>query len=56
MSVYMMNVIQYLEKNPDLVALLKTQKASLIGISSLEQKAILDAFNSEIELESVAWE
>ncbi|KOP81066.1 competence protein ComX [Lysinibacillus sp. FJAT-14745] len=52
----MMNVIQYLEKNPDLVALLKTQKASLIGISSLEQKAVLDAFSSEIELKSEAWE
>ncbi|MFJ6208995.1 competence pheromone ComX [Lysinibacillus sp. NPDC092081] len=51
----MMNVIQYLEKNPNLVALLKAQKASLIGISSLEQKAILDAFNSEIELESEVW-
>lgn len=48
----MMNVIQYLEKNPDLVALLKSKKASLIGISSLEQKAILDAFNNEVELES----
>jgi competence protein ComX len=51
----MMNVIQYLEKNPHIVALLKTQKASLIGISSLEQKAILDAFSSEIELISEAW-
>ncbi|MFJ8518417.1 competence pheromone ComX [Lysinibacillus xylanilyticus] len=50
-----MNVIQYLEKNPHIVALLKTQKASLIGISSLEQKAILDAFSSEIELISEAW-
>lgn len=51
----MMNVIQYLEKNPDLVALLKAQKASLIGISSIEQKAILDAFCSEIEWKSEAW-
>lgn len=51
----MMNVIQYLEKNPDLVALLKAQKASLIGISSLEQKAILDAFSCEVELDNTAW-
>jgi competence protein ComX len=51
-----MNVIQYLEQNPHLVAPLKTQKASLIGISSVEQKAILDAFSSEIELDSKAWE
>ncbi|MGE7694798.1 competence pheromone ComX [Lysinibacillus sp. NPDC094177] len=52
----MINVIQYLEKNPDLVALLKAQKASLIGISSVEQKAILDAYSSEIELKSEAWD
>ncbi|MGE7674689.1 competence pheromone ComX [Lysinibacillus sp. NPDC094403] len=51
----MINVIQYLEKNPDLIAILKAQKASLIGISSVEQKAILDAFSSEIELKSEAW-
>ncbi|MEY9976985.1 competence pheromone ComX [Lysinibacillus sp. RC79] len=51
----MINVIQHLEKNPDLVTLLKEQKASLIGISSMEQKAILDAFSSEVELESAAW-
>ncbi|MGE7997913.1 competence pheromone ComX [Lysinibacillus sp. NPDC093190] len=51
----MMNLIQYLEKKPDLVALLKSQKASLIGISSMEQKAILDAYSSEVELESTAW-
>lgn len=51
----MMNIIQYLEENPDQVALLKSQKASLIGISSIEQKAILDAFNSEVELENSVW-
>lgn len=52
----MMNIIQYLEKNPDLVALLIAQKASLIGISSIEQKAILDAFSSEVEVKSEAWD
>ncbi|MFE3576484.1 competence pheromone ComX [Lysinibacillus sp. NPDC059133] len=51
----MMNVIQYLEKNPELVALLKAQKASLIGVSSMEQKAILDAFSSEVELDNATW-
>ncbi|WP_285397313.1 competence pheromone ComX [Lysinibacillus sp. fls2-241-R2A-57] len=51
----MMHVIQYLEKNPDLVSLLKAQKVSLIGISSEEQKAILDAFSGVIDLESEAW-
>jgi len=51
----MINVIQHLEKNPELVALLKEQKASLIGVSAMEQKAILEAFNSEIELERDVW-
>ncbi|MDM5250612.1 competence pheromone ComX [Lysinibacillus sp. G4S2] len=51
----MMHVIQYLEQNPSLVALVKDQKASLIGISSVEQKAILDAFNGVIDLESEIW-
>lgn len=51
----MINVVQYLENNPELVSLLKAQKASLIGVSPMEQKAILEAFNSEVELESKAW-
>ena len=34
----MINVIQYLEQNPSLVALLREQKASLVGVSSVEQK------------------
>lgn len=51
----MINVVQYLENNPELVFLLKAQKASLIGVSPMEQKAILEAFNSEVELESKAW-
>ena len=51
----MINVIQHLEKNPDLVTLLKEQKASLIGVSAMEQKAILESFNDEIELEGGVW-
>ncbi|AJK86144.1 competence protein ComX [Lysinibacillus fusiformis] len=51
----MINVIQYLEKNPSLVALLKEQRASLIGISSIEQMAILEAFIDEMNIESEIW-
>lgn len=51
----MINVIQYLEQNPSLVALLKEQRASLIGISSIEQMAILDAFIDELNIESDIW-
>ncbi|KOY80416.1 competence pheromone ComX [Lysinibacillus macroides] len=51
-----MNVIQYLEQNSSLVTLLKEQnKASLIGISSIEQQAILEAFNGELNTESQIW-
>ncbi|MGY4797700.1 competence pheromone ComX [Lysinibacillus sp. FSL K6-0057] len=51
----MINVIQYLEQNPSLVALLKEQKASLVGVSSVEQKAILEAFSGEMNAESDIW-
>ncbi|KUF34865.1 MULTISPECIES: competence pheromone ComX [Lysinibacillus] len=51
----MINVIQYLEQNPSLVTLLKEKKASLIGISALEQKAILDSFDEDVRLENGLW-
>ncbi|WP_155591519.1 competence pheromone ComX [Lysinibacillus cavernae] len=51
----MINVIQYLEQNPSLVTLLKEKKASLIGISALEQKAILDSFDEDVCLENRVW-
>ncbi|MFJ3390950.1 MULTISPECIES: competence pheromone ComX [unclassified Lysinibacillus] len=51
----MINVIQHLEKNPDLVALLKEQKASLIGVSAMEQRAILDSFEEDVRLENGFW-
>ncbi|MNH35748.1 hypothetical protein D3C79_964610 [compost metagenome] len=51
----MMNVIQYLEQNPALVTLLKEQKASLIGISTMEQKAILDSFEEDLCVQSGLW-
>lgn len=51
----MINVIQHLEKNHELVTLIKEQKASLIGISAMEQKAILDSFEEIGCLENVFW-
>ncbi|MGE7946165.1 competence pheromone ComX [Lysinibacillus sp. NPDC093688] len=52
----MINVIQHLEMNPDIVALLKEQKASLIGVSAMEQKAILASFEEVVSsLEVVFW-
>ncbi|EFI67290.1 MULTISPECIES: competence pheromone ComX [Lysinibacillus] len=51
----MINMIQYLEQNPTLVTLLKEKKASLIGVTALEQKAILDSFDEELNLENRLW-
>ncbi|MEA0554820.1 competence pheromone ComX [Lysinibacillus irui] len=51
----MINMIQYLEQNPSLVTLLKEKKASLIGVTELEQKAILDSFDEELNVENRLW-
>ncbi len=52
---FMINMIQYLEQNPSLVTLLKEKKASLIGVTDLEQKAILDSFDEDVCLENRVW-
>ncbi|MFJ7919469.1 competence pheromone ComX [Lysinibacillus fusiformis] len=51
----MINMVQYLEQHPSLVALLKEKKASLVGVTELEQKAILDSFDEDVRLESGLW-
>lgn len=52
----MINVIQYLEKNPSLLTLLKEKKASLVGVTELEQKAIITSFDEdETCLENGVW-
>ncbi|MNH43232.1 hypothetical protein D3C79_1050830 [compost metagenome] len=51
----MINMIQYLEQNPTLVTLLKEKKASLIGVTAIEQKAILDSFDEELNFENRLW-
>ncbi|MEF7493620.1 competence pheromone ComX [Lysinibacillus sphaericus] len=51
----MINMVQYLEQNPLLVTLLKEKKASLVGVTELEQKAILDSFDEDVCLESTIW-
>lgn len=51
----MINMVQYLEQNPSLVALLKEKKASLVGVTELEQKAILDSFDEDVCLENGLW-
>ncbi|MEY9976150.1 competence pheromone ComX [Lysinibacillus sp. RC79] len=51
----MINMIQFLEQNPSMVTLLKEKKASLVGVTELEQKAILDSFDDEQRLENGLW-
>ena len=52
----MINMIQYLEKDPSLLTLLKENKASLIGVTELEQKAIIASFDdNETCLETGLW-
>ncbi|ODV57763.1 MULTISPECIES: competence pheromone ComX [Lysinibacillus] len=51
----MINMVQYLEQNPSLVTLLKEKKASLVGVTELEQKAILDSFDEDVRLENGLW-
>lgn len=54
-SDFMINMVQYLEQNPSLVTLLKEKKASLVGVTEIEQKAILDSFDEDVCLESTIW-
>ena len=51
----MINMIQYLEKNPSLLTLLKENKASLVGVTELEQKGIVDSFEEDVCLENGIW-
>lgn len=51
----MINVIQYLEQNPSLITLLKEKKASLVGVTELELKAIIETFDDEVRLESTGF-
>ena len=40
------NVVEYLMQNPDVKEKVKEGTASLIGLTEIEQKAVLDIFES----------
>jgi competence protein ComX len=40
------NVVQYLVQHPEVIDQVKAGKASFIGLSEKEQKAVLDVFSS----------
>lgn len=52
----MINMIRFLEQNPTLVTLLKEKKASLVGVTALEQQAILESFEEELCLNNRIWQ
>jgi Bacillus competence pheromone ComX. len=39
-------VVEYLMQNPDVIEKVKEGKASLTGLSEMEQQAVLDVFES----------
>lgn len=41
----MLETIQYLNKNKNILSLLKEGKASLINVTALEQSLIIESFN-----------
>lgn len=51
----MRKLIQYLIENPNLIMLLKEKKISLVGVSALEQQAIIDAFHEPMHFRGVMW-
>ncbi|EON72111.1 hypothetical protein H131_14243 [Lysinibacillus sphaericus OT4b.31] len=48
-------MIQFLEQNPTLVTLLKEKKASLVGVTALEQQAILESYEEDLCLDLRLW-
>jgi competence protein ComX len=40
-------VVQYLVQYPEIIDQVKAGKASLIGLSEIEQKAVLDVYSSK---------
>lgn len=51
----MIKIVQLLEENPSLVELLRERKISLLGVTDLEQQAVLEAFNTNTSGGSGYW-
>lgn len=51
----MKKLIQYLLENPQMLTLLKDKKISLVGVSAIEQQAILDVFNQPLKVKTMGW-
>ncbi|MGE7908215.1 competence pheromone ComX [Lysinibacillus xylanilyticus] len=51
----MIRIIQLLQENESLLELLKEQKVSLVGVTEIENLAILSSFEEEICQKSLFW-
>lgn len=51
----MIKLIKYLKENPHLIPLLEAKKISLVGVSKLEQQAILESMNKPMEFTKFGW-
>ena len=51
----MMKLIKYLKENPQLIPLLEANKISLVGVSNIEQQAILEAMNKPMKFTKLGW-
>lgn len=51
----MNKLIKYLKENPQLITLVQSNKLSLVGVSKLEQQAILEALNEPMTFTKFGW-
>lgn len=47
-------MIEYLIQNPDVIEKVKSGTASFIGLSEMEQKAVLDVFGNTLSMASAS--
>ena len=52
----MIKIIQFLNKNVNIVELLKENKVSLVGVTETETQAILEAFDEKLCAKIIYWQ
>lgn len=51
----MIQIVHYLNKNPDVLQLLKDNKLSLVGVSKSDLSAIIEAFEENTQQRRLFW-
>jgi competence protein ComX len=51
----MIKMVQFLENNPNILELLKEKKVSLLGVTELETKSILESYEKDLSKKSMLW-